>query len=65
MVAIVALWRCKCGVRLKVVAEADSNRPHSTQVAVCPKCGDPRFIHAEKIISVIPENSEIAYSAAR
>jgi len=64
MVGIVALWRCKCGMRVKVVAEADSNRPLATQVALCPKCGEPRFIHAEKIISVIQE-SEVAYSAPR
>jgi hypothetical protein len=62
MVGIVALWRCKCGVRVKVVAEAESNRPPSTQVAISPKCGDTRFIEAEKITS-ITEVIEIAYSA--
>jgi hypothetical protein len=64
MVGIVAVWRCKCGMRVKVLAEADSNRPPSTQVASCPKCGASQVIDAEKILSVT-EMIDLAYSAAR
>jgi hypothetical protein len=64
MVGIVAVWRCKCGMRVKVLAEADSNGPPSTQVASCPKCGASQVIHAEKILSVT-EVIDLAYSAAR
>ena len=51
MARIVAIWRCKCGTGVKVVAEADSI-PAAKQIASCPKCGDERLIHADKIISV-------------
>jgi hypothetical protein len=45
MVGIVAVWRCKCGLRVKVVAEADTNQPPSREVvASCPKCGEPRSV---------------------
>jgi hypothetical protein len=30
MLGIVAAWRCKCGLRIKVIAEADINQPIST-----------------------------------
>jgi hypothetical protein len=59
MVGIVALWRCKCGARVKVVTETDSNRPSYTQVAICPKCGDARVIHAGKIVSVTAESDAL------
>ena len=64
MVGIVAVWRCKCGLRVKALAEADSNKPLSTQVAPCPKCGASQVIHAEKILSVT-EVTDLAHSAAR
>jgi hypothetical protein len=51
MARLVALWRCQCGIRIKVVAEADSNRS-ARQMASCPKCRAPRSITADKIISV-------------
>ena len=51
MARMVAIWRCKCGTGVKVVAEADSI-PAAKQIASCPKCGDERVIHADKIISV-------------
>jgi hypothetical protein len=66
MARLVALWRCKCGTRVKVVAEACSSP--SGQMASCPKCRDPHVIHADKIISVTedtertPDNSPAADS---
>jgi hypothetical protein len=63
MVGIVAVWRCKCGLRVKVVAEADTNQPPSREVvASCPKCGEARILHAEKILSVT-ELIDLAFSA--
>ena len=63
MVGVVAVWRCKCGLRVKVVAEADTNQPPSREVvASCPKCGEPRILHAEKIVSVT-ELIDFAFSA--
>jgi hypothetical protein len=57
MTRMVALWRCKCGTRAKVVAEAGSS-PSAEQMASCPKCRAPHAVHADKIISVIEETFE-------
>src|SRR5262249_9914764 len=54
MARLVALWRCQCGTRVKVVAEADSSRS-ARQMASCPKCRAPHFITADKIISVLED----------
>jgi hypothetical protein len=52
MVAIVASWRCKCGIRVKVLAEADPRQPPATQIASCPNCGDSQTVEGDKIVSV-------------
>ena len=54
MTRMVALWRCKCGTRAKVVAETGSS-PSAEQMALCPKCRAPHAVHADKIISVTEE----------
>jgi hypothetical protein len=59
MARMVALWRCKCGMHVKVVAEADSSAP-GKQIASCPKCHDPHAIHADKIISVTEDTFDIS-----
>jgi hypothetical protein len=58
MITIVATWRCKCGVSVKVVAEADEQKPTSTVVATCPDCGDKQTVHAYRIISVTNDKGE-------
>ena len=58
MVGIVASWRCKCGIRVKVVAEVDPSQPPARQVAACPNCGESRNVQADKIISVTEDISE-------
>jgi len=55
MMNSVSTWRCKCGVRIKVVAEAHENKPAATQTAVCPSCGDEQAVYGEKIISITAE----------
>jgi len=57
MARTVALWRCKCGTRAKVVAEAGSS-PSAEQIVLCPKCRIPHAVHADKIISVTEETFE-------
>jgi hypothetical protein len=52
MVGIIASWRCKCGIRVKVLAEADPSQPPAKQVATCPNCGESQAIQADKIVSV-------------
>ena len=58
MVGIVASWRCKCGTRVKVIAEADSTPASATKIRSCPSCGRRHPIHADKIISVTEDMSE-------
>ena len=57
MARMVALWRCKCGMHVIVVAEADSSAPR--QIASCPKCREPHAIHADKIISVMEDTFDV------
>jgi hypothetical protein len=59
MARMVALWRCKCGTHVKVVAEANSSAP-GKQIASCPKCRDPHAIRADKIISVTEDTFDVS-----
>ena len=61
MARMVALWRCKCGMHVIVVAEADSSAPR--QIASCPKCREPHAIHADKIISVMEDTFDVTPGA--
>jgi len=58
MVGKVTVWQCKCGVHIKVLAEAESEQPPAIQIA-CPKCGETQLVHAETIISVSEDTSVI------
>jgi len=62
MPKLVSGWRCKCGVRITVVAEmAMEELPEPVSVA-CPKCGDAHTIDADKVISIIAERASRAGS---
>jgi hypothetical protein len=55
------MWRCKCGVRIKVISETDREAPPPTTIMVaCPACGDGQAILAHRIISVTDEKAESA-----
>ena len=58
MVGKVTVWQCKCGVHIKVLAEAESEQPPGIQIA-CPKCGETQLVHADNIISVSEDRSAI------
>jgi hypothetical protein len=58
MAGIAASWRCQCGSRVKVIAEADSTPASATKIASCPSCGHRHPIHGDKIISVTEDMSE-------
>jgi len=60
MVGKVVLWRCKCGTRVKVLAEAYINQPPATQIAACPACGEPHTVQADKIISVTEDKPDVS-----
>src|SRR5262245_17609823 len=65
LVGIVASWRCKCGTRVKVIAEADSTPAFATRIASCPNCGHRHPIHADKIMSVTEDMSDGSSAAVR
>jgi hypothetical protein len=48
----VAMWKCKCGSSLKVLAQSDREKPSITSTVSCPQCGEQEVIYAEKIVSV-------------
>src|SRR5262249_53884191 len=60
MITSVAVWRCECGVTIKVVTETDRARiaeiDHLT--ASCPNCGDEQLVYAHRIISVTSQKNE-------
>jgi hypothetical protein len=61
MIMTVATWRCKCGMRIKVVAEIEKERPiTATATASCPDCGETQAIYAHRVVSVTSEKEEKA-----
>jgi hypothetical protein len=52
-------WRCKCGVRVKVVGETDSDNPTAKTTVICPSCADEQIIGASKVLSVTKDEDEI------
>jgi ribosomal protein S27E len=62
MITDVSLWRCNCGVNIKVVTETDRatiNEGFKLEVA-CPNCGDKQLVYAHRIVQVTTEKSDEA-----
>ena len=62
MITTVFTWRCKCGVRVKVIGEVAKVDPTSKAVVKCPKCGEEQTIAASKVISVTRDKDEILHT---
>jgi len=60
MVRIVASWRCKCGTRVEAVGQADLTQARATQIVACPRCGNTQTVHADTIVSVTEDTSDIS-----
>jgi len=60
----VTLWRCTCGIGIKVISEKDSNQP-KTQTVLCPTCRVAHAIQADTIISVTEDTSQLSPVLAR
>jgi hypothetical protein len=58
MVRAVFTWRCKCGVRVKVIGETNQKNPMTTSAVKCPACGEEQIIVASKVFSVSEERDE-------
>jgi len=58
MITSVSTWRCKCGVRVKVVAEVDHDTPTATVIAACPNCKDRQVVYARRIVEVSHEKGD-------
>jgi len=57
VITIVSTWRCKCGVRVMIVAERDLDQPTATLRVACPECEAAQMIDADRIISITREKS--------
>jgi len=60
MVEIAASWRCKCGIRVKVLSQVDPSQPPATRIASCPNCGDSQTVEGDKIVSVTEDISDVS-----
>ena len=61
MITEVATWRCKCGVTVKVITEADHSRIiEDRHEAQCPNCGDTQTVYADRILEVTMDNDQTA-----
>ena len=58
MARMVILWRCRCGTPTKVIAEIDSSPP-AKQTASCPKCHARHAVHADRIIAITEDMSDL------
>lgn len=62
MTTSVSTWRCKCGVRIKVVAEMDIAEmdiaDETTIVVKCPRCGEAQVISAERLVAVSTDSDD-------
>jgi hypothetical protein len=58
MITSVSTWRCKCGIRIKVIGESDPANAGQTVKAACPKCGDEQVINAMKLVSITTDNEQ-------
>ena len=58
MARMVTFWRCKCGASMKVIAEIDSSPP-AKQTASCPKCHALHAVHADRIITITEDMSNL------
>jgi hypothetical protein len=66
MIRSVSIWRCTCGVSVKVVCELDENKPRATALASCPNCNEVHMMNANRIIAIshqtietLPDASEV------
>jgi len=58
MLNVVFSWRCKCGIRIKVIGETQKRNPTATSLVKCPRCNDEQTVTASNIISVVQDTDE-------
>jgi hypothetical protein len=59
MINAVFSWRCKCGLRIKVVGEIDRDNPTAKSKVKCPRCNFEQIIAASRVLSVTRDQDEI------
>jgi hypothetical protein len=45
-------YRCKCGVRLQVLTEADKARIDERILVACPRCQEKQVVYAHRITKI-------------
>jgi hypothetical protein len=58
MVTAVFSWRCKCGIRVKVIGETEGDNRTARTAVKCPGCDEEQILRASRVISVLQENEE-------
>jgi hypothetical protein len=64
MTRTVTLWRCTCGIGIKVISETGSSPP-AKQTVLCPKCQTAHAIHADTITSIMEDTYKLSPALAR
>jgi len=61
MITTVSTWRCKCGLRVKVVSELKRENGGEKLMVACPNCGDKELIYADRIVSVVNVDEALVF----
>jgi hypothetical protein len=54
----VSVWRCKCGIRIKVVTDVDLDKPMQTVSVFCPTCHDEQILSGHTVLEF--KNEELS-----
>jgi hypothetical protein len=58
MITGVSIWRCSCGLTMKVITETDRTRMTESReklTALCPNCHAEHVVNAHRIVSLTTE----------
>ena len=64
MAGLIAFWGCQCGTAWRVIAEVYGNSP-AIQTVSCPRCRTPQAIHADRVITITEDTSDLSPALAR
>jgi len=57
-------WRCTCGIRIKVLADLDTDAVTAKSIVKCPRCNDQQTVTASKVISVVQDYEAVRPKAS-
>jgi hypothetical protein len=58
MTTSVSIWRCQCGINVKVVTQRDqTRRPSPPHTVLCPNCGNKHAVIGDRVLSVTDDSA--------